>query len=184
MTDPLRDGQPNLAPADGTQVNERTGQPDDRTGDQMPDPKDNHAPRYTTTPPDDRVGSADHGKYQPIQAQDPQEITGQFDHLATRDPVAMEHTPQPAEFAGAETVAGAGFDPHLLAAPVGAGVGLVEHRIADGSFQREAIDPNPGYTPPSEEVPPHVPQEPGDLLPGTPPEIKAEVAGNEDDTAR
>ncbi|MEW6420216.1 MAG: hypothetical protein AB1511_00625 [Deinococcota bacterium] len=181
MTDPLRNGKPDLAPAGGEQVNELTGQPDNRTGDQTPDPKDNHAQRYTSTPQDDRVGSADHGKYQPVEAQDPREITGQFDHLTTRDPAAMEHTPQQAEFAGAETVAGTGFDPHLMATPIGAGVGMVEHLVANENFQRGAIDPNPGYTPPSEKVPPHVPQEPGDLLPGTPPEIKAEVAGDEDD---
>ncbi|GMA17185.1 hypothetical protein E5F05_17975 [Deinococcus metallilatus] len=187
MTDPLRDGKPDRAPADGEQVNELTEQPDYRTGYQMPDPKDDHQRHYTTTPPEDRVGSADHGVYQPVEAQDPKEITGQFDHLATRDPVAMEHAPQRAEFAGAQTVEGLGINtdtPMDLVAPMAVGMAVTSSMATAEETEVELRDPNRNYVPPGKEVVPHVPEEPGDLLPGTPPEIKAEVAGTEDNDDR
>ena len=61
------------------------------TGFETRDPKDTDPNTInTTTPADDRVGAADAGKYQPVSVPDAKEITGQFDHLATRDPEAME----------------------------------------------------------------------------------------------
>ncbi|EYB69679.1 hypothetical protein DEIPH_ctg003orf0004 [Deinococcus phoenicis] len=183
MTDNRRDGRPDNAPADGEQINELTRTPDYKTGYQMPDPKDVHEEHYTTTPADDRTGSADEGKYQPVQVQDPKEVTGQFDHLATRDPVAMEHTPQQAEFAGAQTVEGLGINsnaPMDLVAPMAAGMGVTSSMATAQETELAVTDPNRSYTPPSKQGPPHVSEQPGDLLPGTPPEIKAEVAGTED----
>ncbi|GAA5514722.1 hypothetical protein Dcar01_03482 [Deinococcus carri] len=184
MTDPLRDGKPDRAPADGEQVNELTGTPDYKTGYQMPDPKDVHVEHYTTTPAEDRVGSADQQEYQPVQSQDPKEVTGQFDRLATRDPQQMEQALQGTpEFAGAQTVAGVGVDtaaPMDLVAPVAIGMGVTSSMATAQETEVEVRDPNAGYIPPSKEVTPHVREQPGDLLPGTPPEIKAEVAGDTD----
>lgn len=181
MTDPLRDGKPDLAPSDGTQVNELTGQPDNRTGYQMPDPKDHHEEHYTTSPAEDRAASADQGKYQPVQPQHPREITGQFDHLATRDPEAMEHALQPPEFAGAQTVSGLGFDNRTIDGLAAANLDVTASLATTAARRNEALDPNPNYIPPSEKVVPHVPEQPGDLPPGVPTELKAEVEGTEDD---
>ena len=47
-------------------ISELTGRPDDNTGYQTRDPKDTSQPFYTTTPPEDRVSSADEGKYVPV----------------------------------------------------------------------------------------------------------------------
>ncbi|WP_034386938.1 hypothetical protein [Deinococcus sp. YIM 77859] len=181
MSDPFRDGKPDHAPADGTQVNELTGQPDHRTGYQMPDPKDVHEAHYTTTPLEDRVASADQGKAQPPEPQDPREITGQFDHLATRDPEAMAHAPQEAEFAGAQTVEGLGFDRRTVDGLAVANLDVTASLATTAARRNEAIDPNPDYVPPSQKVVPHVPEQPGDLPPGVPAELKAEVEGTEDD---
>lgn len=167
----------------GLPVDELTGRPTDRTGYQRPDPKDDHQQVYTTTPPGDRVGHADHREYQPVQAQDPKEITGQFDHLATRDPAQMDHDLQSPEFAGARTVEGIGVDGTAevdLAAPMAAGLGVAGSMATAEETVLGDVDRNPGYTPPSEQGPPHVSEQPGDLPPSAPPELKAEVQGEDD----
>lgn len=184
-----RDGRPDNAPADGTQINELTRTPDYKTGFQMPDPKDVHEEHYTTTPAGDRTGSADEGKYEPVQAQDPREVTGQFDHLATRDPAAMEHAAQVPEFAGAETVAGIGVQDTTLGSgiTVAGGLGTESTSLAAGEAGvglRPGVDQNPGYVPPSEKVTPHVSEQPGDLPPGARPELKNEVSGEAGDHDR
>lgn len=184
-----RDGRPDNAPADGTQINELTRTPDYKTGYQMPDPKDVHEEHYTTTPAEDRTGSADQGKYEPVQAQDPREVTGQFDRLATRDPAAMEHAAQTPEFAGAETVAGIGVQDTTLGSgiTVAGGLGTESTSLAAGEAGvglRPGVDQNPGYVPPSEKVTPHVSEQPGDLPPGARPELKNEVSGEADNHDR
>lgn len=134
------------------------------TGFDTPDPKDDAQVRYTTTPEADRVGSADRMTYQAPDVPDPVEVTGQFAHLATRDPEAMEHRVTGGEaLAGVTPSAGLGYNASLTTA---------------ASAGRSAADPNPGYTPPSESGPPHVSEQPGDLPPGETTELKAEVDGD------
>ncbi|MEF2279301.1 ankyrin repeat domain-containing protein [Deinococcus sp. YIM 134068] len=166
-------------PPTGEPINELTRQPDHHTGYQTRDPKDTSQPFYTTTPPEDRVSSADEGKYEPVQVPDPKEVTGQFDHLATRDPAAMEHTLQDAEFAGAQTV-GPGLDPAVLNAVAPGELGLTANISASLERQREAIDPNPGYTPPSQKIQPDLGSTPGDLPRGLRPELQEAVRGDGD----
>lgn len=175
-----RDGRPDNAPADGTQINELTRTPDYKTGFQMPDPKDVHEEHYTTTPAEDRAGSADQGKYVAPEVPNPKEVTGQFDHLATRDPAAMEHFLQNPEFVGAETVAGSNVDATALGSgiTVAGGLGTESTSLAQGEAgSRPGADPNPGYTPPSQAAPPHFRDRPGDLPSGTPAETQNEVSG-------
>lgn len=171
MTD-NRDRRPGDLP-----VNELTGQPDAHTGYQMPDPKDNHEEHYTTAPASDRVGSSDEGKYAPPEVHDPKEVTGQFDHLATRDPAAMERDLADPEFAGAQTVAGAGADHDLMDSVTPVGLGISTGRAYVEEHHRSAVDPNPGYTPPSEAGPRHVSEQPGDLPTGATEELKNAVRG-------
>ncbi|MDK2013180.1 MULTISPECIES: hypothetical protein [unclassified Deinococcus] len=156
---------------------QRTGEHGAQTGFDTPDRKDDHQAAYTTTPAGDRVGSADQGKYQPVEVHSAKEVTGQFDHLATRDVEAMEHTPQDAEFAGAQTVAGLGGE-HLDTIVPTAGVGINASTTIALEHHREAIDQNPGYTPPSEQGPPRVSQRPGDLPEGETPELQSQVHGD------
>jgi hypothetical protein len=184
-----RDGRPDNAPADGTQINELTRTPDYKTGFQMPDPKDTHEEHYTTTPAEDRAGSADQGKYVAPQVPNPKEVTGQFDHLATRDPVAMEHAGQAPEFAGAQTVAGMGVQDTTLGSgiTVAGGLGTESTSLAAGEAgvgARPGVDQNPGYVPPSQKEPPHFRDQPGDLPSGAPAELKNEVAGEADNHDR
>ncbi|RJF72094.1 hypothetical protein D3875_11540 [Deinococcus cavernae] len=138
------------------------------TGFETRDPKDTDPSTInTTTPADDRVGASDQGKYQPVTVPDAKEVTGQFDHLATRDPQAMEHHLQRPEYEGAESTAALGAGTGLVAgvlpsdglgAPLS--VGVVDQHI------QGAIDPNPNYTPPSKMTPPHISEQtanrPGD----------------------
>ena len=139
------------------------------TGFDTPDPKEGDPNTInTTTPADDRVGAADQGKYQPVEVPPASAVTGQFDHLATRDPVAMEHQLQRPEYEGAEsTVAlgGAGVTALDAVVPgssvdVNTSVSVAQERV------RGAIDPNPHYTPPSQISPPHISEQtanrPGD----------------------
>ncbi|SMB95400.1 hypothetical protein [Deinococcus hopiensis] len=179
-----RDGRPDHAPADGTQINEISGTPDYKTGYQMPDRKDHHEEHYTSTPPEDRVAGADEGKYQAPHVPDPKEVTGQFDHLATRDPARMEQVLQSTpEFAGAQTVDGLGMSadtPMDLVAPMAPGMGVMGSMATAQERRQAALDPNPGYTPPSQKSVPHVGEQPGDLPPGAPSELKAEVDDSED----
>ncbi|MFC4637437.1 hypothetical protein [Deinococcus hohokamensis] len=147
-----------------------------QTGFETPDPKDNHELIYETTPESGKVSSANKLTYEAPEVPDPKEVTGQFDHLATRDPAAMERSLQAAEFAGAQTVAS--VDPEVLdlATPV-AGIGVnagLAPAIAD---RARAVDPNPGYTPPSEKTVPHVGERPGDLPQGERAELEHEVRG-------
>ncbi|GAA0515073.1 hypothetical protein [Deinococcus depolymerans] len=154
-----------------------TGEQGAKTGFDTPDPKDDHQGAYTTTPAGDRVGSADHGRYEPVAPPSAREVTGAFDHLATRDPQSMEHTPQDAEFAGAQTVAGLGGE-HLDTIVPTAGVGITASTVTALESRQAAVDPNPGYTPPSEQGPPHVSQRPGDLPEGEPSELEHQVHGD------
>ncbi|MFT2721382.1 hypothetical protein ACMT4L_15405 [Deinococcus sp. A31D244] len=156
-----------------------TGEHGAQTGFDTPDRKDDHQEAYTTTPEGDRVGSADESRYTPVDAPDAREVTGQFDHLATRDVVAMEHAQQDAEFAGAQTVAGLGGE-HLDAIVPSAGVGITASTVTALETRQAAIDPNPGYTPPSEQGPPRVSQRPGDLPEGEPSELEHQVRGDGD----
>lgn len=154
-----------------------TGEHGAQTGFDTPDRKDDHQEAYTTTPAADRVGAADQGLGASAQPHGAKDVTGVFDHLATRDVVAMEHAPQDAEFAGAQTVAGLGGENLDTIIPT-AGVGInASTTMALESHQR-AIDPNPGYTPPSEQGPPHVSQRPGDLPEGETPELQSQVHGD------
>ncbi|MCP2014743.1 hypothetical protein L1280_001895 [Deinococcus sp. HSC-46F16] len=180
MTDP-RDGRPDEDRERQTPmpVNELTGQPDPRTGFQTHDPKDVHQDLYTTTPTQDRVASADEGKGVTMPAVDPGAVTHQFDHLATRDPEAMEHAPQAPEFAGAETVAGIGIDSTVVDRMVPAGVDAGVSASVVSNYDRigGATDPNPGYVPPSQQTVPHLGEQPGDLPSGAPAELREDVEG-------
>lgn len=166
----------------GPETDGRTGAV---TGFDTPDPKDNHTVVYTTTPGDDRVGSADHGQGTPPQATaEAHDTTGKYDHLATRDVAAMEHTPEAPEFAGAQTVAGLGGEALDEVVPT-AGIGVNPAAALDRGPVVGRADQNPGYTPPSEKVVPHVREQPGDLPPGEPAELQNEIAGtNLDDADR
>ncbi|GGK94441.1 hypothetical protein [Deinococcus radiotolerans] len=156
-----------------------TGEHGAQTGFDTPDPKDDHQGAYTTTPAEDRVGSSDDGKYEPVEVHSAKEVTGQFDHLATRDVAAMEHKPQDAEFAGAETVAGLGGENLNLVAPA-AGIGMPASAAIALESRQEAIDPNRAYTPPSEQGPARVSERPGDLPEGETPELQYQVKGDTD----
>ena len=129
-------------------------------------------PTYTTTPPEDRVsGADDRGKYQAPEGSDPTEVTAAFDHLATRDPQAMEARPQAPEWAGRETVEGLGGEALGGVVPtVGAGIegGAAMTNAVNAALTRD-LNPNPGYTAPAVSSPPH-PQDgdlPGGADPGT-----------------
>ncbi|GGS30521.1 hypothetical protein [Deinococcus knuensis] len=155
-----------------------TGEHGAQTGFDTPDRKDDHQEAYTTTPAGDRVGSADHVEYTPVELPSAKEVTGQFDHLATRDAETMEHLPQDAEFAGAQTVAGLGGE-HLDTIVPSAGVGVeASSATALESRLTSPADQNPGYTPPSEQGPPHVSQRPGDLPEGETSELERQVMGD------
>ncbi|GGR89243.1 hypothetical protein [Deinococcus sedimenti] len=154
-----------------------TGEHGAQTGFDTPDRKDDHQEAYTTTPAGDRVGAADQGLGASAQPHSAKDVTGAFDHLATRDVTAMEHEPQDAEFAGAQTVAGLGGE-HLDTIVPSAGVGISASTALAAEHHREAIDRNPGYTPPSEQSPPHVSQRPGDLPEGETPELQHQVHGD------
>ncbi|ACO46640.1 hypothetical protein DEDE109153_06970 [Deinococcus deserti] len=148
-----------------------------QTGFDTPDPKDDHATIYTTTPDSSKVSTANKLSYEPVDIPDPKEVTGQFDHLATRDPKEMDAL-QDAEMAGTQTVGG--VDTHALdlatpAAGIGINAGLgpaIEQRT-------RAADPNPGYTPPSEMTVPHVSERPADLPEGERAELQNEVQGTD-----
>ena len=137
------------------------------TGFDTPDPKDTDPSTLnTTTPADDRVGSADEGKYQAVEF-DPAAVTHQFDHLATRDPAAMEHKLQRPEYEGAESTAALGVSTGLVGAAVPSeGVGTALSTGVIDQHIQTAIDPNPNYTPPSKMSPPHISEQtanrPGD----------------------
>ncbi|GGK23313.1 hypothetical protein GCM10008955_16120 [Deinococcus malanensis] len=153
-----------------------------QTGFETPDPKDDHASIYTTTPDSSKVSTANKLSYEPVDVPDPKEVTGQFDHLATRDPVAMDHTLQAAEMAGAQTVGGVDTGALDLVTPVG---GIDSNsRLGPAIEDRtRAADPNPGYTPPSEMTVPHVSERPADLPEGERAELQNEVQGR-DQTGR
>lgn len=149
-----------------------------QTGGHAPEPQAVQQGAYATTPPDDRVGAADHGKYTPVELPPAKAVTGQFDHLATRDVAAMEHSLQEPEFAGAQTVAPLGGEGTALGDVMpsgGMGTGIspaeaVRSHLADAN-------PNPGYTSPSTQGPPHVSQRPADLPAGETSELQSEVQG-------
>lgn len=182
MTDP-RDGRPDEDRERQTPmpVNELTGQPDPRTGFQTHDPKDVHQDRYTSTPAEDHVASADQGKGSGVSLPpvDPGAVTHQFDHLATRDPEAMAHQLEAPEFAGAQTVAGIGVDGTLLdrVIPAGIDAGVSASVVTNDDRLGGAIDPNPGYVPPSQQTVPHLGEQPGDLPTGAPAELRDDVEG-------
>ncbi|MBB5378941.1 hypothetical protein HNQ07_004448 [Deinococcus metalli] len=147
-----------------------------QTGFEATDVKDHHQVAYTTTPGDDRVGSSDSEKYTPVELPSAKTVTGTFDHLATRDVGAMEHAAQTPDFAGAETVEGLGGDVLDEVAP-SAGVGIPAAVGAAVLERQRDIDPNPGYTPPSSQVPSHVVEPAGDLPQGETAELQNEVDG-------
>lgn len=161
------------SPANGPAL---TGQTGARTGFDGPDDKDAHQGAYTTTPADDHVGASDHEKYTPVELPSAKVVTGQFDHLATRDVAAMEHAPQAPEFAGAQTVDGLGGDILDEVTP-SSGLGVSASLGAAVREHSADIDRNPGYVPPSNKAPPHVSERPGDLPEGEPAELESEVQG-------
>ena len=117
------------------------------------DPKDNHQEAYTTVPEQDRAGTQDKGVGGLEQLQDHQSGEGAqtfkgLNSLVTRDPAAFEHAPQDAAYAGADPNPADFGDVPLSAALPGNGLGTVSV-APDSSLERD-IDPNPGYTPPSE----------------------------------
>lgn len=143
--------------------------------------RDVHQATYTTTPLDSRVSSSNEGlgaAVSPVMP-DPKEVTGQFDHLATRDPEAMEQRLQTPEFAGAETTAGLGSE-SLAGLPAGGdmagfgGAGMFETGLGPSGTRTNA-DPNAGYTAPALSGPPHVSEQPGDLPPGETEELKSQI---------
>ena len=137
------------------------------------DPKDNHQERYTTAPADDRVGTQDKG-IGGIQNQEDHE-SGEGaqtfkgnDPLVTRDPDAMEHAPEEAAYAGAQAVPGnIGSVPVTAAVPADLTAGMV---TTPDPFLARDIDPNPNYTPPSEEVSSHPNEGAADVPAGAPDE--------------
>lgn len=87
------------------------------------------------------------------------EVTAQFDHLATRDPAAMEQAAQAPDHAGA---APTGPFATLGTTPLGAAVaGSDVYGMGSVTAAREeTLRPlNPEYTPPSQVAPPHVTNE-------------------------
>lgn len=78
-------------------------------------------PVYTTTPAEDRVSSADSSKFEPIEAEGGKEVTAQFDHLATRNPVAMELKPEAPQHAGEAAPADAAAAETLRRIPIRTG---------------------------------------------------------------
>lgn len=149
-----------------------------QTGGQAPEPQAVQQGAYATTPADDRVGAADHGKYQAVEVPPAKAVTGQFDHLATRDVAAMEHNLQTPEFAGAETVAPLGGEGTALDGVMpsgGLGLGVSPAEAVRSHLQ--AADQNPGYTPPSKQGPPHLSERPADLPEGETAELQHEVQG-------
>lgn len=137
--------------------NKLIGQTGAETGFETPDPKDAHQGQYTTTPANSQVSSSDQMEYAGTELPDPKEVTGQFDHLATRDPVAMEHREQTPERIGAQGQVGmSSAEAALLGAAVPTtGIDLNASTMVARERQMEAADPNPGYTPPSERGPAH-----------------------------
>lgn len=138
--------------------------------------RDVHQPHYTTTPPESRVSSSNEGLGAAVAPEmpDPRAVTEPFDHLATRDPEAMEHRLQTPEFAGS-TALETGLTPGVLDA-VGPGV---EGNLAGAAVSPAAADlltgNNSGYTAPALSGPPHVREQPGDLPPGESEELKSQI---------
>ncbi|GAA4014773.1 hypothetical protein GCM10022631_28280 [Deinococcus rubellus] len=138
------------------------------------DPKDDHESHYTTAPAEDRVGTQDRsiGGIQNQEDHPSGEGAQTFkglNSLVTRDPEAFEHAPQDPAYAGADAPVGTlGGMPPAISMPgeLSAGVasvatmgllpgGTIGGVMMPDSFLARDIDPNPSYTPPSEEVPPH-----------------------------
>ncbi len=91
--------------------------------------------------------------------------------LVTRDPEVMEHTPKDADYAGAETVEG--LDSGLIEVRVGNGAGLSTVPLDPAAHN----NPNPSYTPPSQQVTPHPREGAADMPEGDPAEIDLERNG-------
>lgn len=126
------------------------------TGFETPDPKDAHQGQYTTTPANSQVSSSNQMEYAGVELPDPKEVTGQFDHLATRDPMAMAHAAQAPERIGAQDTATLAATSALLDAAVPmSGVDINASTLVAREQQTRAADPNPGYVPPSERAPAH-----------------------------
>ena len=144
--------------------------------------RDVHQATYTTTPLDSRVSSSNEGLGGAVglDMPDPKEVTGQFDHLATRDPEAMENRLQTPEYQGAQTTAA--VDTGVLDSLVGGNdLGLTGSAGALGGMAAGTTpgalnpDPNSGYTAPALSGPPHVSEQPGDLPPGETEELKNQI---------
>ncbi len=92
--------------------------------------------------------------------------------LITRDPQAMEHALEDAEYAGADPVDG------LDSGLTGLGVG----NVGAGLLGAVPLDPaasnlNPGYTPPSQQVSPHPREGAADLPEGAPADAELDRDG-------
>lgn len=143
----------------------------------MTDPKDDHQRHYTTTPPDDRVGSLDRTDTPDVLPDPAEEIPAQThkgtsDPAVTRDPAAMERALESADYAGSTEPdpADPGIPDDLMVVSMG-NVGInampVRSPLTDA-------DQNPKYTPPSEQGPREVGLRPADLPEGAPGEAAVE----------
>ena len=93
--------------------------------------------------------------------------------LTTRDPEAMQHALEDAEYAGADSADG--LDSGLTEVRVGnAGAGLVGDVPLDPVATSNL---NPGYTPPSQQVSPHPREDAADLPEGAPADAELDRDG-------
>ncbi len=93
--------------------------------------------------------------------------------LITRDPQAMEHTLEDAEYAGSDPTEG--LDSGLTEVRVGnVGAGLMG-TVPEGPAAASNL--NPGYTPPGQQVPPHPREGAADLPEGAPAEAELDRDG-------
>lgn len=97
------------------------------------------------------------------------------DRLITRDPQAMEHQLEDADFAGSDTIEN--LDSGLLEVRVGNAAGLGQAVLP--LDPAAAANPNRGYTPPDRMVSPHPQEGAADLPKGAPAEAELERDGVE-----
>lgn len=98
-------------------------------------------------------------------------MTNPNDDLITRDPEAMEHTLEDADYAGSDTIEG--LDSGLLEVRAGNVGGLTAIPLDP----LVSNNPNPGYTPPSHQVSPHPREGAADLPEGAPAEAELDQEG-------
>jgi hypothetical protein len=92
------------------------------------------------------------------------------DRLVTRDPEAMEHQLEDAQYAGSETAEDLG--PQLSEVQMG-----MLGRLSTVPLDPAASNPDPGYVPPGQGVAPHTREGAADLPEGSPAEVELEDQG-------